>query len=55
MLEFLEVFKRLKREKRFLDRQKHNVLHYEEKAYRYMQILFDVRREHAVKEFLKDI
>ena len=53
MLEILEVFKRLKREKRFLDRAKHNVLHYEEKAYRYMQILFNVRREHAVKEIFE--
>lgn len=53
MLEVLEVFKRLKREKRFLDRARHNVLHYKEKAYRYMQILFDVRREHAVKEIFE--
>ena len=53
MSEILEVFKRLKREKRFLDRAKHNVSHYEEKAYRYMQILFDVRREHAIKEIFE--
>ena len=53
MLEFLKIFKQLKREKRFLDRAKHNVLHYEEKAYRYMQILFDVRREHAVKKIFE--
>ena len=53
MLEILEVFKGLKREKRFLDRTRHNVLHYEKKAYRYMQILFDVRREHAIKEIFE--
>lgn len=53
MLEILEVFKRLKREKRFLDRARHNVLYYKEKAYRYMQILFDVRREHTIKEIFE--
>ena len=53
MLEILEFLKQLKREKKILDRAKHNVVHYEEKAYRYMQILFDVRREHAIKEIFE--